>query len=70
MENYEKKIEELAPELTLDEKIGMIHGDGLFRTKAAAAACETLKKSQDFLREEAYAGKSVDDICCQTEMTI
>lgn len=34
MENFEKKIEELVSELTLDEKIGMIHGDGLFRTKA------------------------------------
>ncbi len=33
MENFEKKIEELVSELTLDEKIGMIHGDGLFRTK-------------------------------------
>lgn len=33
MENYEKKIEELASELTLDEKIGMLHGDGLFRQK-------------------------------------
>ncbi len=29
----EKKIEELLSQLTLDEKIGMIHGDGLFRTK-------------------------------------
>ena len=29
----EKKIEELVSQLTLDEKIGMIHGDGLFRTK-------------------------------------
>lgn len=27
-------IETLLKELTLDEKIGMIHGDGLFRTKA------------------------------------
>ena len=30
----ETKIEKLLKELTLDEKIGMIHGDGLFRTKA------------------------------------
>lgn len=29
----EKKIEELISKLTLEEKIGMIHGDGLFRTK-------------------------------------
>lgn len=28
-----KMIEKLLKELTLDEKIGMIHGDGLFRTK-------------------------------------
>lgn len=33
MENFEKKIEELVSELTLDEKIGMIHGDRLFRQK-------------------------------------
>jgi beta-glucosidase len=31
--DMEKKIEELLSQLTLDEKIGMIHGDGLFRTK-------------------------------------
>lgn len=30
----EKQIEELLSRLTLEEKIGMIHGDGLFRTKA------------------------------------
>ncbi len=29
----EKKIEDLVSQLTLDEKIGMIHGDGLFCTK-------------------------------------
>ena len=29
----EKKIEDLVSQLTLDEKIGMIHGAGLFRTK-------------------------------------
>lgn len=30
----EKQIEELLSRLTLEEKIGMIHGNGLFRTKA------------------------------------
>ena len=29
----EQRIEELVKELTLDEKIGMIHGAGLFRTE-------------------------------------
>lgn len=29
----EKKINELVEQFTLEEKIGMIHGDGLFRTK-------------------------------------
>ena len=29
----EERIEKLLKELTLEEKIGMIHGDGLFRTK-------------------------------------
>lgn len=29
----EKKIKDLVSQMTLDEKIGMIHGDGLFRTK-------------------------------------
>ena len=29
----ESKIERLLKELTLDEKIGMIHGKGLFETK-------------------------------------
>ena len=29
----ELKIEELLSQLTLDEKIGMIHGNGLFRTE-------------------------------------
>ncbi len=33
-ENYEDQIEELLSRLTLEEKIGMIHGNGLFRTKA------------------------------------
>ena len=32
-ENMEQKITELLKQLTLDEKIGMVHGDGLFRTK-------------------------------------
>lgn len=32
-ENIEKQIEDLVKELTLDEKIGMIHGAGLFRTE-------------------------------------
>lgn len=32
-QKIEKKIEELIKQLTLEEKIGMIHGDGLFRTK-------------------------------------
>lgn len=31
-EKIEKQIEDLVKELTLDEKIGMIHGAGLFRT--------------------------------------
>ncbi|MBE5960755.1 MAG: glycosyl hydrolase [Lachnospiraceae bacterium] len=31
-ERIESKIEELISEMTLDEKIGMIHGDGLFRS--------------------------------------
>jgi len=31
-ENYETQIEELLVQLTLEEKIGMIHGAGLFRT--------------------------------------
>ena len=29
----EEKIEKLVSELTLEEKIGMIHGNGLFRTE-------------------------------------
>lgn len=29
----EEKIEKLVSELTLEEKIGMIHGNGLFRTR-------------------------------------
>ena len=32
----ESKIERLLKELTLDEKIGMIHGNGLFETKGVA----------------------------------
>lgn len=32
-DNEGKKIEKLLKKLTLEEKIGMIHGDGLFRTK-------------------------------------
>lgn len=31
--NYESQIEELLSQLTLEEKVGMIHGNGLFRTK-------------------------------------
>lgn len=31
---FQKEIEKLISELTLDEKIGMIHGAELFRTKA------------------------------------
>ncbi len=33
-QNFESQIEELLSQLTLEEKIGMIHGNGLFRTKA------------------------------------
>ncbi len=33
MANYEDKIKKLLNELTLEEKIGMIHGAGLFRTE-------------------------------------
>ena len=32
-QQMEEKIENLVKQLTLEEKIGMIHGDGLFRTK-------------------------------------
>ena len=31
--NFEKQIDDLLKQLTLDEKIGMIHGAGLFRTE-------------------------------------
>lgn len=31
--NFEKQIEDLLGQLTLDEKIGMVHGAGLFRTE-------------------------------------
>lgn len=31
--NFEKEIEDLLVQLTLDEKIGMVHGAGLFRTE-------------------------------------
>lgn len=34
MKTYEKEIKELLKQLTLEEKIGMVHGDGLFTTKA------------------------------------
>lgn len=34
MEAYETEVEELLGQLTLEEKIGMIHGAGLFRTEA------------------------------------
>lgn len=33
-QNLETQIEELLAQLTLEEKIGMIHGNGLFRTRA------------------------------------
>lgn len=33
MNNYENKINEILKELTLEEKISMIHGAGLFQTK-------------------------------------
>ncbi|OPJ65130.1 glycoside hydrolase family 3 C-terminal domain-containing protein [Clostridium oryzae] len=32
--NYEKKIDDIIEKLTLEEKISMIHGNGLFRTEA------------------------------------
>lgn len=32
-QDFEKQVEELLAQLTLDEKIGMIHGNGLFRTE-------------------------------------
>lgn len=34
----ETYIEEILKELTLEEKIGMIHGAGLFRTRRSGAA--------------------------------
>lgn len=34
LKNIEPQIEELLSQLTLEEKIGMIHGNGLFRTRA------------------------------------
>lgn len=34
LEMIEEKIEKILKKLTLDEKIGMIHGDGLFKTKS------------------------------------
>lgn len=34
LQNFESQIDELLSQLTLEEKIGMIHGNGLFRTKA------------------------------------
>lgn len=34
MENQEKYIDDLLSQLTLEEKIGMIHGAGLFRTES------------------------------------
>ena len=36
MQEQEKYIEELLGQLTLEEKIGMIHGAGLFRTEGVA----------------------------------
>ena len=33
MNNYEHQVEEILKQLTLEEKVGMIHGDGLFQTK-------------------------------------
>ena len=34
-ETYEVQIGKLLEQLTLEEKIGMIHGAGLFRTEGA-----------------------------------
>ena len=34
LQNFDAEIDELLSQLTLEEKIGMIHGNGLFRTKA------------------------------------
>lgn len=33
MENYNKEIEELLSQMTIEEKVGMLHGDGFFRSK-------------------------------------
>lgn len=33
VKNYEEQIEALVGQLTLEEKVGMIHGNGLFRTE-------------------------------------
>lgn len=33
MANFEKEIEELVGKMTLEEKVGMLHGDGFFRSK-------------------------------------
>ncbi len=32
--NYEEQVNKLLQQLTLEEKVSMIHGSGLFRTKA------------------------------------
>ena len=37
----ETYIEQILNELTLEEKIGMIHGAGLFRTEGGKAAFHT-----------------------------
>lgn len=46
-ENFEKQVEELLKQLTLDEKIGMIHGNGLFRTEGVARLGIPPLKSSD-----------------------
>lgn len=33
MDSYKNEIEELLSQMTLEEKVGMLHGDGLFRSK-------------------------------------
>ena len=46
-ENFEKQIEELLAQLTLDEKIGMVHGNGLFRTEGVERLGIPALKSSD-----------------------
>lgn len=43
----EKEIENILTQLTLDEKIGMIHGNGLFRTEGVARLGIPLLKMSD-----------------------